>query len=119
MPYEEDTRSYEARITGSGREIPLEEARERGWVPPKEDLQKLPKTVLLRIAIELDPDTVAESYKEGWTKDDVLRIIERHVKSALGNQSIEGWPYIGEVELIDSEVAEDQSPGAGSQYERL
>lgn len=88
-------------------------------IPPKEELRKLPKTVLLKIAIELDPDTVATSYREGWKKDDILRIIERHVKSALGVQSVEGWPYIQEVEIIDSEVAEDQDPEAESPYERL
>lgn len=80
---------------------------EFGQIPPKEELKKYPKTVLLKIAIELDPDTVAESYREGWTKDDILRIIERHVKSALGNRSIEGWPYIGEVEIFDSDVEEE------------
>ncbi len=72
----------------------------------KGELRKLPKKVLLRIAIELDPDTVASSFQEGWTKDDILRVIERHVKTALGNQAIEGWPYIQEVEIFDSEVEE-------------
>lgn len=74
---------------------------------PKEELRKLPKTILLKIAIDLDPDTVAESYQEGWTRDDILRVIERHVKGALGNQSIEGWPYIGDVDIFDSEVEEE------------
>ena len=41
---------------------PWEEPR---VIPPREELQKLPKTILLRIAIELDPDTVASSYQEG------------------------------------------------------
>ncbi len=75
-----------------------------GDVPPREELKRLPKTVLLRVAIELDPDTVAESYAEGWTKEDILRVIERHLKSAIGNRAIEGWPHVLEVEIIDSEV---------------
>lgn len=87
---------------------PDETSEVEGGLPPRrEELQKLPKTVLLRIAIELDPDTVAESYQEGWTKEDILRVIERHVKGALGNQSVEGWPYVGEVEIFDSEVEEE------------
>lgn len=76
-------------------------------VPPREELQRLPKTVLLKIAIELDPDAVASSYEEGWTKDDILRVIERHIKAALGRQPIEGWPYIGEVEVIESTAVEE------------
>ena len=93
---EEDTRPYEARFTGTGREI-----------LPSGELRKYPKTVLLKVAIELDPDAVAESYQEGWTKEDILRVIERHVRTALGNQSIEGWPYVHEVEIFDSEVEEE------------
>ena len=79
-----------------------------GKGPPREDLRKLPKTVLLKIAIELDPDAVSESYQEGWTKDDILRVIERHLKSALGRQEIEGWPYIRDVEILDSTIEEDK-----------
>jgi len=77
-------------------------------VPPREELRKYPKTVLLRIAIELDPDAVSESYREGWTKDDILRVIERHLKGALGRQEIEGWPYIGDVEILESSVEEEE-----------
>ena len=116
---EEDTRPYEARFTGTGRAIPLSEAKERGRVPSREELQKYPRTVLLRIAIELEPDAVSESYQEGWTKDDILRVIERHIKDALGNQSIEGWPYVHGVEIIDSEIEENQEPEASSPYEEL
>lgn len=75
--------------------------------PPREELRKLPKTVLLRVAIELDPDKVAESYQEGWTKDDILRIIERHIKSELGKVGTYGGEYILEVDIIDSEVDEE------------
>ena len=114
-----DPRSYEARITGTGRPIPLEEAKERGWVPPREELKKLPKTVLLKIAIELDPDAVSESFQEGWTKDDILRVIERHLKSALGRAGEEGSEYIHDVEIIDSEAVEEQYPEAASLYEKL
>lgn len=80
--------------------------------PSREELQRLPKTVLLRIAIELDPDAVSSSYQEGWTKDDILRVIERHIKGALGNQSIEGWPYIGDVEILESVVEEEEVDGS-------
>lgn len=90
-----------------------------GALPPKEELQKLPKTVLLRIAIELDPDAVSESYQEGWTKDDILRVIERHLKRTLGRAGEEGSEYIHDVEIIDSEIAEEQGPEAESPYERL
>jgi len=76
-------------------------------VPSREELQKYPRTALLKIAIELDPDAVSESYQEGWTKDDILRVIERHLRSALGRQEIEGWPYIGNVEILKSEVEEE------------
>jgi len=70
----------------------------------REELQKYPKTVLLKIAIELNPDKVAESYQEGWTKDDILRIIERHLSSSLGQSGTYGGEYIQDVEILDSEV---------------
>jgi len=73
-------------------------------IPPREELQKLPRTVLLKIAIELNPDKVAESYQEGWTKDDILRIIERHLSSYLGQSGTYGGEYIQDVEILDSEV---------------
>ena len=102
----EDTRPYEAKFTGTGRPIPLEEAEARDWVPPKEELQKYPKTVLLKIAIELNPDKVAESYQEGWTKEDILRIIEKHLSSSLGQTGTYGGEYIQDIEVLDSSVEE-------------
>jgi len=100
MPYEEETSAP------FGEEYLPQDPR--AYVPRRQELRKFPKTVLLKIAIELDPDRVAESYEEGWTKDDILRVIERHVKSALGIQSVEGWPYIQDVEIFDSEVEEEE-----------
>jgi len=75
-------------------------------VPSREELRKYPKTVLLKIAIELNPDRVAESYQEGMSKEDILRIIERHLKSSLGQAGTYGGEYIQDVEVLDKEIDE-------------
>ena len=65
-------------------------------------LRVLPKGVLLSIAISLDPDVIKEEYEEGWTKDDIIRAIERHASEAIGNRGIEGWQYIEDVDIIET-----------------
>lgn len=70
----------------------------------KRVLKEQPKSVLLKLAIELDPDTVAESYQDGWSKEDIAAVIEDHVKSAIGNMGIEGWPYIRDVDVETIEL---------------
>ena len=77
-------------------------------VPPKEELRKLPKTVFLKIAIELNPEKVAEFFREGWTKDDILRIIERHLSSSLGQTGTEGGEYIHDIEVLESSTEDEE-----------
>ena len=84
----------------------------RSFYPSDEELAlakagpgKYPKKVLLKLAIELDPDAVAEAYKEGWTREDILRLIERLVKKGtLEGPTKEGGRYILDTEVLDSEV---------------
>ena len=72
-----------------------------GRTPSREELQSLPRTVLLQIAIDLDPDAIAESYEEGWTKDDILKAIEKAVREAIVAR---GGKYVHDVEIFDSDV---------------
>ena len=65
-------------------------------------LKVFPEEVLLRIAISLDPDMVKEEYEEGWTKDDIIREIEKHVSRAIGSRNIKGWQYIEDVDILDA-----------------
>ena len=78
-----------------------------GYSPSREELQKLPKTVLLKIAIELNPDKVAMAYEEGWTKEDIIKMIGRHLSSSLGQAGSEGGDYIHDVAILESDIEED------------
>jgi len=64
-----------------------------------EALKNQPRRVLLEVAVELNPEAVAEAYEDGWTKEDLLRFIEDHVKEAIGNQNVENWEYIQSAEV--------------------
>jgi len=75
---------------------------------PKRELRGLPKTVLLGIAIELDPDMVSEILEKGDTKEDILQAIEHHVRASLGRQDTAGWPYLQDFDVIFSEVDEEE-----------
>ena len=70
----------------------------------KRKLKSLPKTVLLGIAVELDPDMVSEVLEKGETKEDIIRAIESHIRGSLGNQSVEGWPFLQDFDIVFSEV---------------
>ena len=73
----------------------------------RQELRRLPKGVLLGIAIELDPDTVADLDAEGFSKEDIIGIIITHVKASLGRQQVEGWEVIGDVDVVSAEGYSD------------
>jgi len=73
----------------------------------KKELRRLPKGVLLGIAIELDPDTVADLDAEGFSKEDIIGIIITHVKASIGKQHVEGWEVIGDVDVVSAEGYSD------------
>jgi len=67
-------------------------------------LAEQPTSVLLKIAVELDPDVVAEQYEEGWSREDIISVIETHIKNAIGNRYVEDWQLVGNVDIIEAEV---------------
>jgi hypothetical protein len=80
-------------------------------ITPKEEytLKQLPKDLLVKIAIELDPDMVAEAYKEGWTKEDIVVLIKKHLSGSIGRRDIEGGRFVKEVQLGEpKELGEGQ-----------
>ncbi len=99
-------RYYPPEDIGQPDETSEVEITKVGELPPGQELKKLPKTILLRLAIELNPDKVSESYSEGWTKDDILKIIEQHIGRSLGRAGEVASDYIVDVDIIDSEVEE-------------
>jgi len=82
----------------------LEQSREF----PKKDLKKLPKTVLLGIAIELDPDSVSEAYQEGSTKEDILKLIKSHIEESLGRSGTPGWSFLQDFDVVFTEVDDEE-----------
>ncbi len=78
----------------------------------RQELRRLPKGVLLGIAIELDSDTVSNLDAEGFSKDDIIGIIINHVKASIGNKQVEGWEVIGDVDIVSAEGYSDtDEPG--------
>jgi len=59
-------------------------------VPTVPDLSRLPKATLLKIAIDLNQEAVAELYEEGITRDQLIRFIESTVKEGLYNSGFIG-----------------------------
>ena len=74
------------------------------WSLGPEGLEKLPEEILLKVAIELDPDTVAEFYEAGWTKKDFLNVIKKHVRASVGSRQAEGWQFVSGVEVFTEEL---------------
>ena len=74
-----------------------------------QDLKRQPRTILLTIAVDLDPDAVAEAYEEGWTKEDLVDFISKHAQSAVGRRDVEGGEYVGPggVSVIDAEIEDE------------
>lgn len=74
-------------------------------ITPKEEYQlaSLPKELLVKIAIELDPQLVAEKYKEGWTKQEILQLIKQHLSSSIGRTGVEGYQYIRNIQVGEPE----------------
>ena len=68
----------------------------------KRELEKQSEEVLLSMAIELDRDMVQEAYSIGLNKDDIVKLILKHIKSAVGRSDIQDSGFIQDVEITDA-----------------
>ncbi len=73
------------------------------WCPQMEE-RRLMKKLRIELELELDEDIVEEDLNQGWSRDAILGTIENHIKGAIGNNSIEGWGYIRDIDVLSIEV---------------
>ena len=80
------------------------------------ELDHLSKSMLLTLAIDLDPDLVEELTREQMTKEELIRRIKREVEKSVGQSKYGDTPLIIDSKVVDMQELPDTNEEVESNW---